>query len=787
MTLETFRRTAKPVLELALSCFLWSLCLQTQALGQVHVFPDPQQIEVLETSFPLDGQELVVLPLKASENDAFLARFLVAESADRYGLALKTEHLAKLSAGRRVILMGSITNPLVKEYCLLHRIDVTERQPGPEGYFLEVGKDLVLIAGSDERGAFYGLQSLRQLMEKGPSGVRIRGVRIRDWPYKPFRGIKLYLPGRQNIPFFKRFVRNFMALYKYNKLIMEMNAGMRLDRHPELNAGWIEFARDLTYTRRDRPEGPHRQYQDSSHYDTADGGVLEKEEVADLVIWARKHFIEVIPELPSLTHSYYLLTSHRELAEIPEAEWPDTYCPSNPNSYKLLFDVLDEYIEVMKPQMIHIGHDEWRMPWGVCPACRDKDPRQLFAQDVKKIHDHLSQKGVKTAMWGDHLLEAVTGERLSPRVSPSGYHYNVPGGLSAEQVRALIPKDILVFNWFWNDAQNRPSDPGRYGEPDDLRLEELGFRQVYGNFTPEIQNYARRSSRASVVGGAPSAWEATTEFNFGKDLLEDFVGCASLLWSTHWAEHEQLARIVQGLMPGLRRNLGGKDIPSDLGDPVAPVQIASHFSPSPPQDILSLDPSRLKTGSLRLGNLIFDLADPSSLEGKYGVITMTGGEPGQYLAEETAGLPIGEDVSSLIFLHACARPAGSSPGYTYIFNFPDTADLLGWYEVIYEDGFVATIPIRYGVNILEWDWGKNHSWRPYVYKADAVSVESQQGLPITFFALEWINPRLGKVVREIRVHGSSGFRDTRGKVLSENALILRALSIVRKRSFPAVQ
>jgi hypothetical protein len=766
---------------MALGAALSICCFQAAVLGQVRVFPEPQQMEVLKTNFPLDDQALIVLPLQASRNDAFLASFLAAELAERYGVALKTERLAALPTGKRAILMGSISNPLVKDYCSRHGLQVTDRQPGPEGYVLQVSENLVLIAGSDDAGAFYGLQSLRQLVEKQAGRARVRAARIRDWPYKPFRGIKLYLPGHENIPFFKRFVRNFMALYKYNKLIMEMNAGMRLDKHPELNAGWIEFARNLTDTRRDRPEGPHRQYQDSSHYDTADGGVLEKQQVAELVRWCREHFIEVIPELPSLTHSYYLLTRHRELAEIPEAEWPDTYCPSNPGSYKLLFDVLDEYIEVTKPRMVHIGHDEWRMPWGVCPRCRNKDPRELFADDVRKIHDHLAEKGIRTALWGDHLLEAVAGEHLRPRVSPSGYHYNIPGGLSAAQVNALIPKDILVFNWFWNDAENQPSDPGHYGESDDLQVQEFGFQQVYGNFTPEIQNYGRRSSRSSVLGGAPSAWEATTEFNFGKDLLEDFVGCASLLWSKHWVDREQLPEIVQAMMPGLRRNLGAADIPSDLAASVDPVPLASCFTPTPPQNILSLDPKRLKTGRLDLGNLVFDLAGVSSLNGKFGVIATTGDGRGQRPPEAVPGIPVGEDVSSLIFLQACARPASSVPGYTYIFNFPDTADLLGWYEVVYEDGFVAAVPIRYGVNIREWDWQNKRGRRGEVYWADAVNVGDLPDAPITFFAYEWANPRLGKVVKEVRLHASSSFKNTEGNVISENAVILRALSLVKRR------
>src|ERR1051326_4843828 len=74
-------------------------------------------------------------------------------------------------------------------------------------------------------------------------------------PQKPFRGLKLYLPGQQNIAFFKRFIRDFVAAQKYNTLIMELNAGMRLDSHPELNAGWRELVLDTNYSRRNYPPG----------------------------------------------------------------------------------------------------------------------------------------------------------------------------------------------------------------------------------------------------------------------------------------------------------------------------------------------------------------------------------------------------------------------------------------------------------------------------------------------------------------------------------------------------
>jgi hexosaminidase len=111
----------------------------------------------------------------------------------------------------------------------------------------------------------------------------------------------------------------------------------------------------------------------STHYDAGDGFIIEKNDVKDLVDFANENFIEVIPEIPSLTHAYSLLTKHPELAEYPGDKWPDTYCPSNPASYKLMFDIYDEYIDVIHPKMIHIGHDEWwGAPLDVCPRCKGK-------------------------------------------------------------------------------------------------------------------------------------------------------------------------------------------------------------------------------------------------------------------------------------------------------------------------------------------------------------------------------------------------------------------------------
>ena len=178
-------------------------CLAASDDAASWIYPTPREISATGRAFALDDQVTIAVPGATSKEDLFLARFLTDELGDRFGLHLKTERAAHLGAGKRMILMGSISNPLVKEYCAQNHIDLSAQNPGAEGYVLQVSANLVLVAGSDDQGAFYGLQSLRQLVLNDNGQLGFRGVRIRDWPDKRFRGVKLYLPGRNNIPFFK--------------------------------------------------------------------------------------------------------------------------------------------------------------------------------------------------------------------------------------------------------------------------------------------------------------------------------------------------------------------------------------------------------------------------------------------------------------------------------------------------------------------------------------------------------------------------------------------------------
>jgi hypothetical protein len=170
------------------------------------------------------------------------------------------------------------------------------------------------------------------------------------------------------------------------------------------------------------------------------------------------------------------------------------------------------------------------------------------------------------------------------------------------------------------------------------------------------------------------------------------------------------------------------------------------------------------------------------------------------LPVSVTGIKINDDVSSLIFLHACAVPSANQKAYFNIPNFFDSADLLGWYEIVYEDGFKEILPIQYGVNILEWNPGGEKSLdtregdtgspqSAYCYEADPVACSTDmKNNPVTFFAFEWVNNRFGKVIKEVNLYGSLNYQAQQqdyGKVVAEpmksNAVLLAGISKVVKR------
>lgn len=748
--------------------FIQLLAHESPVLEPPLIFPKPQEMKLSTGSFLLDANTQVLIPPNASKSDVELAKFLAHDLVDKYYMPLQTRHTSEIPLASNTIVLGTIDNPLIKEYCLSRDIQINSKSPGKEGYVLIVDQKTIIVAGYDDAGAFYGLQTLRQLIDKRKQ-FSIPCLTIRDWPYFEFRGIRMFVPTSGDVAYFKRFIKDFMALYKFNKLIVEFG-GFRSDSHPEINAGWLQFVKDLNYTRTPELDGLFGYNRNSNHQDAGGGEIIDKEFTRNIVQFTRQNYIDFIPEIPTLSHAYAMISAHPELAVFPDDIWPDVYDPTNPKVYDLVFDVFDEYIDATKPNMIHIGHDEWRgFPMKRSAAFKDHSYADLYISDVNTLYDYLSKKGIEVAMWGDFLLERVRGKEARTEESLTGEEYLIPGAVPFERVKNEIPKDILIFNWMWADQVG--------GRENDETFTRGGFKQIFGNMSTEIPEYEDRIVKSDFIGGAPSSWAITNEYVYAREELDEFLGCAYSLWTGKQLEEEIRHQMVRKMMPSIRTNLSGIKEPSADGDQVVTVDLAPYFNSGAKDNRMNLDLAGILKGGVGLNEKQFELSQHTDQSAVVVGVKGIGESP---FEKEVQGIVIGRDVSSLIFLHACIQEGNIGSAHCAPYNPFQTAELLGWYEVVYDDGFKETIPIQYGVNIREYTSEKN------CYYSDAITIGDK-----TFYAFEWKNKRFGEKIKSVNLMGTENARrhirsscfegKAEFETIPSNGLILLGLSVVEIR------
>ncbi len=635
-----------------------------------------------------------------------------------------------------------------------------------EGYVLVVSERAVTIAGVDARGLFHGAVTLAQLLHSGDGGSAPT-VKVRDWPAFPIRGLHMYLPPRERFDFFKR-VLDYLAYLKMNTIILELGGGMELKRHPEINKAWEDFCKTLrTYDPRKpktrprpdslaSPEGlaamgrkgvdkrhPHGPnsiqweryfYKNSTHTELAGGTFLTQSEVKMLIREAKKRHIEIIPEVQSLSHSYWLCYAHPEIREREDDPFPDAYCPSNPKTYELLFDVMDEVISVFKPRMMHCGHDE-AYSIGVCPECSKKTGYELYAGDVTKIHDFLASKGVRMIIWGDKLmnyprkkpswdrhatLHGVAQRRTDPT---TGKKFIMPATWKAVEI---VPNDILICDWYWIiDPRSE-----RY-------FKKRGFEVMFGNWSPmRMDNWQTRGVRPGNVRGAElSSWCEVSPYAYGHNgTLIGFYPGSDTLWYGERMPEKQVQPIMEEEVPPLIEWVTDQDrwLVRDGSGTVTPLDLGGAARELPPEWQGELRIGRECATTLGTGRWV----PAATRRGAVSEAVVL--DPGHPATPES--VRVDQKASRLLFLHGNGMK-GLYHRPTYYSLHRPPAEILR-YVVTWADGRRETVPVLYGDDI--WDLKSTWSGRAF----HALPVNAGKGR--TLYALEWVNPRPGTAIKTIR-------------------------------------
>ena len=351
---------------------------------------------------------------------------------------------------------------------------------------------------------------------------------IYNCPLAEMRYLKMYMPAEGEIEDFKKIV-DFCCYCRCNGIMIEVGGAMEYKRRPEINEKWVEYSNFMREFsgKTETIAGGYGWPKNSIHIENAGGKYLKQETIRELVDYCNDRGIELIPETPCLSHCDYLILPYPEIAERKEDPYPDTYCPSNPKVYEILFDVLEEVIEVFKPKHINIGHDEY-FSIGLCERCKERDPADIYADDVIKIHDFLAERGIRTMLWADKIVEITQPD--GSKWGGAEYYYLRNGctGCVPATYKSIerIPKDIICINWMAN-----------VGRVIDNKYIEHGFDFVHGNFVPEIMLELKDRFDAGSKGGGQSNWSAANleYMQYNRVLFEEYYA-SILFWNEGYAD-----------------------------------------------------------------------------------------------------------------------------------------------------------------------------------------------------------------------------------------------------------
>ena len=420
-----------------------------------------------------------------------------------------------------------------------------------ESYCLlaDADKGSVYLYAPTRRGLIYAVSTLIQLVR---SDALTEQLFLFDYPDKDIRGYRVYTPGRAYIPTFKAMIDK-LIYYKYNAIIIEVGGAMEYKRHPEINEKWVEFCDEISVspdvsTRIQSHTYPWRK--DSIHFDNGNGGFITQEEMRDLVAYCRERELTVIPEVPCLSHSDYIIRAFPELNERVEDAYPDSYCPSNPKTYEILFDIMEEVIDVFTPEYLNIGHDEYYSS-AKCPLCRDKRPVDLYVEDVAKIHAFLTEKNIKVIMWGDKFFGKMLRKNSKGCLTPCGGAAEPDKDVPAlYECRGRIPKDITLLHWYWMLSS----------EEEELLVHDLGYKMLFGNFSG-IHRMKYRELAHLCNGGFVSNWGSSEEKYMQRNMQNmTLVNTAYIFWSPDYTNADApalLEKVSKELYGQYKRSLGG--------------------------------------------------------------------------------------------------------------------------------------------------------------------------------------------------------------------------------------
>lgn len=339
----------------------------------------------------------------------------------------------------------------------------------------------------------------------------------------PVRGLCIGGPRAGGVDAFVKFIKEELATRQVNTLIVRIDFNYQYERHPELR----------------------------------DSAALSKADIKKMVEACKSSNIQLIPQINLLGHqswagkTYALLKVYPQFDETPDIKmpakyvWPNpdglycrSYCPLHPEVHNIVFDQVDEIVDVFEAKAFHAGMDEvFYLGYDKCPRCGGRDKAELFAGEVRTIRDHLAQKNKQLWIWGDRLIDGKTTGLGMWEAS----HNNTYRAID------MIPKDVVICDWHYE----RPDKTAVYFAMKGLkvvtcpwRMPTIAAAQVTDMLT--FRKDATPEMKDNYQGIVQTVWSNADSFLegfYGKK--KDDKGGDNTPWSCFRATFAKISELTQ--------------------------------------------------------------------------------------------------------------------------------------------------------------------------------------------------------------------------------------------------
>ena len=423
----------------------------------------------------------------------------------------------------------------------LELVDAIEEISSPEGYSVHVGEDGVSIKALSDAGLFYGVQSLIQLAEQGKG--RVQCVDIVDEPRFPYRGIMLDVSRHFRSKEFVKKQIDLLSHYKFNRLHLHLTdaAGWRIaiDKYPRLTqlAAWRKgktwkewWNGDRGYCEETDPE--------------AQGGYYTKDDIREMVEYARLHCVTIIPEIEMPSHSEEVLTAYPELSCTHEPGKQSDFCVGNEKTFEFLENVLTEVMELFPSEYIHIGGDEAsKAAWKSCPLCQKrmkeeglKDVDELQSYLIHRMERFLNEHGRSLLGW-DEILQGGLAPNATV-MSWRGEQGGIDAVLSGHHA-IMTPGEYCYFDSYQDAPYSQPEAIGGY-----LPLEKVySYNPVPDSISADKQDF--------ILGVQANLWAEyiPTDEHMEYMLYPRAIALSEVAWTApekkSWDSfHERILKII---------------------------------------------------------------------------------------------------------------------------------------------------------------------------------------------------------------------------------------------------